>query len=162
MTEEEKDALRWGSHIPALAACLASTSGNVIELGVGHSSTPFLHAYCTNSDRRLYSFEDRKEWADKFQNVKHVWSYCDALSSAVSAFEWAVCFIDSGDGASSRSKLFALALPRCHYVLVHDYHQGIEESIAPLLSGVNHYIYNKYDPPTLIASMRRHPSELFK
>lgn len=165
MTEEEQ--LKWGSHQPALAACLGATVGPVLEIGVGHFSTPFLSAYCRNADRRLVSIERDGEWYGLFKgytarnhNVVNVTTYEDYVASAMQ-HEWAVCFIDNSPGGPARSGLFSLALPRCQYVVVHDYHADNEEHIAPLLNGVNHYVYNRYEPPTLIASVKRDPKQLF-
>jgi hypothetical protein len=76
---ELEAGLKWGSHLPSLAACLASSRGPVIELGVGHFSTPFLHAYCASFDlldpaqqricfhwtnlQPLFSEENQKKWS---------------------------------------------------------------------------------------------------
>ena len=46
MTPEMETAVKWQSHLPALLACIAVTHGPVLELGVGHFSTPHLHALC--------------------------------------------------------------------------------------------------------------------
>jgi len=40
-----------GTHLPALLACVSRTAGGVIELGVGHFSTPILHAVCEAAGR---------------------------------------------------------------------------------------------------------------
>jgi len=53
------------THLPLLAACVAHTSGPVLELGCGPYSTPLLHAMCFG--RSLCSLETDADWYKRFQ-----------------------------------------------------------------------------------------------
>lgn len=52
---------------PALEAT-SDTQGLVMELGMGHGSTPFLAEYCDATGRELISFESSEEWLHKFKS----------------------------------------------------------------------------------------------
>lgn len=55
------------SYRPYLLQALELTgSGNVLEMGVGNNSSPFLKQYCKEHNRALYSYDNDREWAQKF------------------------------------------------------------------------------------------------
>lgn len=56
----------YDSHRPLLWEALEATKGLVVEMGIGYGSTPFLNEYCEGINRQLVSFENNKEWFDKF------------------------------------------------------------------------------------------------
>lgn len=62
----------WGSHIPALLKALELTKGSVLELGMGISSTPLLHAVCEQQDRLLVSCENDQQFIDLFKKYNTV------------------------------------------------------------------------------------------
>jgi hypothetical protein len=68
MTKEKFTQItsNYDSHRPLLWAALESTKGLVIEMGIGYGSTPFLSEYCLGMNRKLVSFENNKEWFEKF------------------------------------------------------------------------------------------------
>lgn len=72
MTKEEflKDVQNWDNHRYLLWDALEATEGDVIEMGMGQGSTPFLHQYCTDAKRKLYSYENNREWFEKFTNYE--------------------------------------------------------------------------------------------
>ncbi len=72
MKKEEflKGVENWDNHRHLLWPALKATKGEVIEMGVGHGSTPYLHKYCEDSKRQLYSFENNMEWLEKFSELK--------------------------------------------------------------------------------------------
>lgn len=56
--------------------------GDVLELGCGEGSTPFLQKYCKANKRTLYSYDSERFWADKYgaQFINADWEksgYCD-------------------------------------------------------------------------------------
>jgi hypothetical protein len=55
-------------YYPLLFKALEETKGDVLELGMGHGSTPILNKYC--KARKLYYFDFNKEWRDKFLNLE--------------------------------------------------------------------------------------------
>lgn len=62
----------WGSHIPMLVKVLPKTIGSVLELGMGISSTPILHALCADQGKVLISLENEKHFVDMFRKYNTV------------------------------------------------------------------------------------------
>lgn len=162
------DALAWGSHLPALLGCLGATSGRVLELGVGHFSTPALHAYCGAAKRDLVSLESNVAWfqyfASKFELKNHVFRLAEFEETGYSKCRtcWSVALIDNSPGGERRKKDFAALLPVSDFVVVHDFHRENEEAITPLLTGNKFWVCNRYQPPTLVASLTRSiPESIF-
>lgn len=158
----DQEQAMWGSHLPALVACVAETRGDVLELGVGNFSTPVLHALCGAMGRELTSVEADREWLGKMAAVySRSWHrfYCDVydnICATLALKDWGVVFVDSSPGGEARAKLFSMFLPRAEFVVVHDYHKDNEEAIGPLLTReINHIVTRRQEPPTLVASMRR-------
>lgn len=56
----------WNNHLYLLWTALEATTGEVVEMGMGHGSTQQLHDYCLDRGRPLFSYESDQEWADKF------------------------------------------------------------------------------------------------
>jgi hypothetical protein len=160
------DALAWGSHLPALLAAVASSSGPVLEIGIGHFSTPALRALCLPLHRKLVSVEDNSEWFNEFRNYEHdlhrlINADYDNVLPILAKEHWGAVFIDNSPGGEGRKKDFMLFILNSDYVVVHDYHAENEEAIGPLLSKLDYRIYRKYQPPTLIASAsKRIPDSL--
>lgn len=158
--ETNKNEVAWTSWLPALGYALAKSTGPVLEIGMGHFSTPFLHEFCKGADRHLTSIEDNADWyyqlVDKFSGGNHstylATSY-EAAFKELTGNRIGVVFIDNSPGGEARSEPFRRLLPHCDYIVVHDYHRENEEAIKPLLQGVNHKVYADYDPPTLLASL---------
>ena len=157
MTPDEQ--LMWGSHLPMLAACVAATSGDVLELGVGDFSTPVLHALCGATGRNLVSVEDDMAWCHKLALRFTTQDWHKFYNNPYDDFHrgfpnrnWSVALIDNSPGGERRAKDFILLLPRTEWVVVHDYWQDNEEHIAPLLKGINFVVSSRQNPPTLVAS----------
>lgn len=168
MTDTAYDACAWGSHLPVLLGCLGDTVGSVLEVGVGHFSTPALHAFCEASGRPLVSLEQDKTWHDQFKakyGTNHhkfrLGEYDDEVPM-LSLMEWGVALIDNSPGGTRRANDFADLINRSIYVVVHDYHKENEESISPMLQGLNFHVAKSYQPPTLVASRSRKIPEAIK
>jgi hypothetical protein len=71
MTKKEFTQItsNYDSHRPLLWEALEATSGLVVEMGIGYGSTPFLSKYCEKNIRNLISYENNKEWFDKFDGI---------------------------------------------------------------------------------------------
>lgn len=158
----------WASHLPALLACVGSTHGPVLELGVGHFSTPILHALCGALGRRLVSVEADAAWADQFEKLRGPMhdiivnpEYDDVLREVV-AWHWGVAFVDESPGGERRAKSVRALLPVCEFVVVHDYWRENREAIAPLLVGAMQFVTASYEPPTLVASLTREIPEVLR
>lgn len=151
----------WGSHLPAVLACFASTVGPVLELGVGHISTPALHALCLASDRLLTSVEQDLTWFKMFQSHyekaghRFIHGEYDDVVPELAKEEWSVVLIDNSPGGERRRKDFQSFITCSGFVVTHDYHLENQDAIEPLLNGTNRYVTRYYQPPTLIASKTR-------
>ena len=94
---------KWESWKPALAACLAATKGSVLEIGVGHYSTHWLHDLCQAEGRTLFSFEEDKEWYEAVSALRTVGHYIfndtyDKLLHEHAYGEYSVVFMDHSPG----------------------------------------------------------------
>lgn len=154
--------LKWGSHLPAIAACFSQSIGPVLEVGVGHFSTPFLHALCLPAGRTLISVEADSEWGqpfkDKYLNPGHEFilgDYYAELTKLTKTFQplpFGLSFIDNSPGGMRRAQDFATLLPFSRYLVVHDYEQENVECIEPLLAGLEYHVMRAYSPPTLVVA----------
>lgn len=151
-------ATEWQSHLPALLACIASSAGPVLELGVGHFSTPHLHAFCGAMGRMLVSVEEDPDWYlefAKYKSDKHqVFGARHSLIIEGTSNGWGVAFIDHSPGGANRANAFKQLIGVSDYVVVHDAQKDAEnfQHIEPLLDGVNWYLCTGYWPHTLCAS----------
>lgn len=90
----------WDSHLPLLLAAFEATHGPVLELGVGHCSTPLLHALCHATKRPLLSLESNVVWRDQFgglETAEHEIRLLDGWSGWESAYaeqDWGLVFVD--------------------------------------------------------------------
>jgi len=101
--------------MPMLLMAIGATRGPVLEIGVGHFSTPQLHYLCAGMNRRLVSVEQAKDWHDEFavkygrtslHSFRHG-EYMDVLPE-LAKLTWSVVFIDHSPGGKSRSYVFEL------------------------------------------------------
>lgn len=60
----------WSNHRYLLWDALEKTSGDVIEMGCGDGSTPFLRQYCKDTGRKLYSYEGNQEWYNRMRQYE--------------------------------------------------------------------------------------------
>lgn len=156
--------LKWGSHLPALAACFSASIGSIVEVGVGHFSTPFLHALCAPASRALFSIEDDNQWAEPFQQAYSAGShyfligdYDEILPNFVDAYRlkpFGFAFIDNSPGGERRARDLKVLLPVSQFVIVHDYMDENVDHIAPLIRGFEHHVLTRYAPPTLVVANR--------
>ena len=93
-----RDSPTWGSHIPVLIRAMEITSGPVLELGLGISSTPLLHALCSHRDRMLVSYEDEKQYVDKFKRYPDKFHKIVLVNNwddiDVNEYKWSVVLVD--------------------------------------------------------------------
>ena len=166
--------LKWGSHLPSLVWSLVASCGPVLEVGVGHFSTPFLHSWSQAAKREIISLEADAEWGEPFRRkyltplhrfdlrayelsvpaVIEERKIEEAKDGITIGSTFGVAFLDHSPGVR-RVEDFKLLAPHTAYLVVHDYQDEIEEGIAPLLeSGFEYRIFNDYLPRTLIASLK--------
>lgn len=159
----QDEALQWSSHFPAIMACLGATApepGAVIEIGIGFFSTIQLHSYCKASGRYFESWEDNREWYEKFRYLESPthsfrigpYDFSDPLHQR---WGWELAFIDHSPGGKSRADAFSLFIETSQFVVVHDFWKENEEAITPLLVGCKYHVCRRQEPPTLVASKKR-------
>lgn len=171
-TDDFHERLKWGSHLPALAACLARSTGPVLELGGGHFSTPFLHAFCISSGRPLITVETDATWKMRFADCLEIQGhefmdgpYRKVIDELVGylGIRFGVAFIDQSPGGQERAISFQKLAPASDYVVVHDYHGENEKAIGPLIPpGSSAWVTDSYFPPTLVFSQRKRIPEGLK
>lgn len=111
----------WSSYIPLMVKIMQESSGDVLELGMGITSTPILHWLCFDQGRGLVSFEGEKEFINlnrhfrsSFHKMYHVknWDTIDIEKP------WGVVLVDHNK--ERRAKELARVSEFAEYVLVHD------------------------------------------
>jgi len=114
----------YGTHLPALIKAMEKNKGDVLELGMGIFSTPFLHYQCMLSGRKLVSYENSKTWAEfflhyKYPNANHEINIIDDYNKAPIDKPWDVVLIDQTpdiNRSESAKRLANLA----KYIIIHD------------------------------------------
>lgn len=147
-------ATEWGSHLPALLACIAVTDGPVLELGVGHFSTPHLHAICGAMDRFLVSVEADGEWWQEFHGRYSSSERHALIKENYPNWRWSVAFIDHSPGGANRANAFKQLIEVSDYVVMHDAQKDAEnfQAVEPMLAGLNWHLCTGYFPHTLVCS----------
>ena len=120
------------SHQPALIYAVEHSTGDILELGCGRSSTNFLHHIVANTNRKIVSVEDNYQWMQNFLHLtdtNHSFQHTDASKwNETTDFyckkEWGVVLVDQGStkeiGDPART-YSAQKLVNCsEYVIVHD------------------------------------------
>lgn len=117
-------SLKYGTNLPCLIKALAKTTGDVLEMGMGVFSTPYLHYACTLSRRKLVSYENYKDWMqffvdgnypNEYHKIKFVEKYADAPIDK----PWDVVLIDQTPD-SSRSEEIKRLKDLAKYIIIHD------------------------------------------
>lgn len=118
MTKEYfvKDATGFGSHRPLLWEALQATKDSpfpIIELGCGDSSTPFLMEYREKANRVFFSYDSKKEWADKYgSDYVRDWE-----KHPLWLGKYSVCLLDLAPGEYRR---IALMKVDSEIIVIHD------------------------------------------
>lgn len=162
------------THIPILAAVLARTEGPVLELGVGHYSTPIIHFACKSKNRHAVSIDTSRSWIDFFAKVyasaNHLFmgtenrliSFDLSTRQILTAMSWEVAFIDQQPEVD-RKKCIEILRDRINYIIVHD-----AEPLATVYGWGNifdtfphKFYYDFYGNGTAVVSMTEDLSWLY-
>lgn len=131
MTREQflKDVSNWDNHRYLLWDALEMTSGEVVEMGCGPGSTPFLREYCKDKNRMLFSYENDFEWFKKFQSME------DAIHKVIHVTDWddvvkrhlspSVVLIDHAPGERRKIDI-GLFMNKAHILVMHDTEQAAD------------------------------------
>ena len=111
-----------GTHFPILAAAVARTWGDVLELGIGDYSTPMLHHMLARSSKHLVSLETSEEWLElfaHFRSLNHELNLMKRWEDVAVGHNWGVVFVDVAPG-DARPGLAAAFKDTAHFVVCHD------------------------------------------
>ena len=157
MSDSAIETLNWGSHLPALMACVAVCDGPVLEIGSGHFSTPCLHAICSALELSLTTIEADDVWRNQFTGYEtpghRVLRQTNELVRELAQQRWGVVLID--DQPDNRLGWISMFFNASKYVLFHDanfpqYDIPVKEWLAA--NPCNHRFYTRYGPYTLVIS----------
>src|SRR3990167_3439257 len=114
----------WGSHLPVLIKCLENSKGPVLELGLGISSTPLLHALCFDQDRFLLSLDNDPQFVEMFKKYRsetHSIELVDnwATHPITPSPLWALALIDHKPEERRKEEIKRLA-DKAIFLIVHD------------------------------------------
>lgn len=157
----------YGSHIPILAAAVAQTTGPVLELGAGDSSTPMLHYMCKGMGRGLVTFDNDPKWVLRFAEYNGkthmVCGVCPPWTMSVEKPEcwypsqgfdrWGVAFVDCAP-AEIRTPLIQRLKDLADLIVVHDSEAKYGyERVIPEFKYVSEF--RRFRPYTLVLSNYR-------
>lgn len=108
----------WDSHKEALWFALKNTTGDVVELGSGFGSTPFLKLYCAENNREFVTYETNEEWAEKSGSI-----FTDTYFKELGKID--LLFVDAAPG-EIRKELIHFYKDAANVIVVHDVECGAE------------------------------------
>lgn len=130
--------MKYGSHIPVIVKALSLTSGDVLEMGAGLTSTPFLHWMTSPFKRKLVTYENDPEYYNglrQFQDDYHQVLLIDDWDKAEIEKNWDVALIDHAPNERRKIDIARLK-DYARYIIVHDTYHKQE----------HHYDYNSIYP----------------
>ncbi len=112
------------SHRPLLLLALEATRGSphpIAELGAGDNTTPYLAKLAAREQRNTVSFENNKQWSDKFAKLdgKHFSRFCGSWDHAPIDRDWSVVLIDHAPEARRHVDIERLA-NKAEIIVIHD------------------------------------------
>lgn len=134
MTDEgrpvEIESDPFSTHLVPLISAVLQTVGPVVEMGMGHYSTPVLHELC--HDRFLVSVDNDEQWFKQFEYLRrreHAmmyaadpddWTACDSVIETLGLGKLGVLFIDNGGDVANRAKSIKRWGPHAVFTVIHD------------------------------------------
>jgi len=127
----------YATHLGAVIACMNKSEGDVLELGMGLFSTPYLHYACTIGKRNLLSLENDKGWYRHFkhsnfihflyENEYHKIELVDNYeNSPLIDKEWGFVLVDQTPDLSRKETVKILA-NKAKYIIIHDSNEEHEK-----------------------------------
>jgi hypothetical protein len=125
----------YGTHLGPLIAVMNKTDGDVLELGIGFFSTPYLHYQCLLSDRKLFSYDNDRGWVRKFvgnfggykyRSPNHDFNYIKDWKDADIDKFWDVALIDHSPDSRRIEEVKRLA-DNARYIIIHDSNERHED-----------------------------------
>ena len=125
MATNIKASVRYGTHLPCLIKAMEKTNGDVLELGMGVFSTPYLHYKCILDKRHLVSYENCEPWLNFFnqkygyQDEYHKMIYVEDYADADIEKPWDVVLVDQTPDISRGETIWRIA-NSAKYIIIHD------------------------------------------
>jgi hypothetical protein len=142
----------FATHLPVLMACVAATTGPVLELGCGHYSTPILNQMCRH--RKVVSVESDAQWMAQFldlQGENHQFMATDWTNLELPDLRWGVVFVDHAP-AERRVVDIAQLMNKAELLVVHDTEAPLYGYEAILPTFKYRYDYQRVKPWTTVVS----------
>ena len=146
----------WGSHLPVLMKVLSITEGDVLELGMGLYSSPFLYWACFEK-RKLVSYDNDPKyfhWNKEYESPLHEVYLVEDWDKIDIEKPWDVVLVDHAPAERRIEEITRLS-QFAKYVVVHDTQKRNEfayhySKIYPLFK--YHYKYRNVKPHTSVLS----------
>ena len=112
----------WSTHLPVLIKVMKETNGDVLELGTGLYSTPYLHWECYLTKRKIVSYDNNPniskymiQYRDSFHEVHEIedWDKIEIEK------HWDVVLVDHAPGVRRSMEVRRLA-NFAKYLVLHD------------------------------------------
>jgi hypothetical protein len=126
----------YGTHMGPLMACVNKTKGDVLEMGMGLFSTPYLHYMATVTKRNVLSLDNDKGWARKFissdfshylyGNEYHKLEYVKSWDTDLIEKDWDVVLVDHSPSERRIVDVKRLA-NKAQYIIIHDTNERHEK-----------------------------------
>ena len=119
-----KVSLAYGTHLPCLIKAFSKTTGDILELGTGIFSTPYLHYACMLANRKLVSYENYENWFKflmkyNYENENHELHFVEQYKDAPIERPWDIVLIDQTPD-SSRTEEIRRLKDLAKYIVIHD------------------------------------------
>jgi hypothetical protein len=119
----------YGTHLAPLIQAVNKTKGDILELGIGIFSTPYLHYQALLSKRHLTSIDNNEGWVNKFktsevsghryQNKYHDLIYVSSYDDAKIEKPWDVALVDHSPSGRRITDIKRLS-QYAKYIIIHD------------------------------------------
>lgn len=154
------NACHYSSHMPLLMKALTLTSGDVLEFGTGHYSTPLLHWLC-EGNRKLLSVENDMRFYDNAMTFKSEWHdiwFVKDWDDERLDRKWGVVFIDHAPAIRRVSEVKRFA-ELARVVVLHDtdwrqakHYPGMQDAYAMYKYVRHDHKGNKIPGTTLLSN----------
>lgn len=158
-------SIRYSTFLPVLMAVMNRTTGDVLELGPGVFSTPFLHWVCKKTNRNLLTIENNEKWFNfcrKYYRsklsdpIRHKFVFVKDWDEAGRYInkKWDVVLVDHSPSDRRIEEIRKLA-HLANYIIIHDADPEQERKfhysrIFPLFK--YRYDFREVEPATTVLS----------
>lgn len=115
----------FATHQPLLIWALNHSSRAIVELGIGHYSTPLIAAVSARDRREALSLEDNAEWMKQYSGKTTGYHTFEAVTSWAETIDkltqspWGLVFVDQADH-KMRGEAIRKLQPHCMWMVLHD------------------------------------------